>query len=72
MTWDDVYNSARDFIYNYTELAIWLGLLLLLIILFWMMMYFIAVRRFIAVMVVMGAVLVWALLEYGYIVIAPR
>ncbi len=67
MTWDDVYNALRDFVYNYTELAIWIGLLLLGITLFWMMVYSIPVRRNMTIILVLAGLIAWAGFEYGYL-----
>lgn len=67
MTWDGIYNALRDFIYNYTELAIWLGLLLLAVTLFWMMVYSISVRRNVTIIAILVALIVGAAVKYGYI-----
>jgi hypothetical protein len=67
MSWDSVYNTFRDFIYNYTELAIWIGLLLLVITLFWMMVYSISFRRNMTVILILAALAVWGAVEYGLI-----
>lgn len=67
MTLDDINNALRDFIYNHTELAIWIGLIVLVIALFWMMVYSITVRRNLTIILVIAAVIVWAAFEYGYL-----
>src|SRR5690606_13611949 len=66
MTLDDINNALRDFIYNHTELAIWIGLIVLVIALFWMMVYSITVRRHLTIILVIAGRMVWADCEYGY------
>jgi hypothetical protein len=67
MTWDGVYSALRDFIYNYTELAIWLGLGLLALTLFWLMVYSISVRRNMTIIIILAGIAVWAGFEYGFL-----
>jgi hypothetical protein len=65
MTWNDVQSALHDFIYNHTELAIWIGLVILVVALFWMMVYSITLRRNITIILILAAIIVWAAVQYG-------
>lgn len=66
LSWGDIFGATHDFIYNHTELAIWLGLSLLLIIVFALLVYSIAFRRFLAIVLLFAGLAVYGLHYFGY------
>jgi len=66
LTWADVYGVWHDFVYNHTELAIWLGVSLVTFIMFWFVVYSTTMQRLIVIVFVILAV-TYGLNLYGYI-----
>jgi hypothetical protein len=66
LTWDNIRNTLRDFIYNHTEIAIWTFIVLLAVVLFWLMVYSVAVRRFMTVVLLVTAIVAYGLYYYGF------
>lgn len=65
LTWNDIYNAGRDFLYNYTELAIWLGIGFLIFILFWLLAYSFEARRMFVIVMLLLVGLSYALYYFG-------
>ncbi|MDX2264543.1 MAG: hypothetical protein NW215_06200 [Hyphomicrobiales bacterium] len=64
MTYDQIVERLTYYVYNHTELVIWISLITLVVIVVWGAIYSISFRYTIAVIAILTAAALWALDRY--------
>lgn len=66
MSYDEIVSKFNYYLYNHTELVIWLCLIFLIVVIVWGAIYSISFRYTVSIIALMTAVSLWAINRYYF------